>query len=98
MLFPKYYELYLRNVWYWHLNRVRVASELNLVEGSMTVRTTRHMSDPFMILKARNLMKILTRSVPVAQALKILQDKYRCNVIKIGGMVRKKERFVKRRQ
>ena len=100
-LFPKYREAYLRQVWpvvTRALDQHKIACELNLVEGSMTVRTTKKTSDPYIILKARDLLKLLARSIPVTQALKILQDEWQCDVVKIGGMVRNKQRFVKRRQ
>lgn len=100
-LFPKYREKYLREVWpvvTRALDKIGIACELNLLEGSMTVRTTRKTSDPFIIMKARDLIKLLARSFPAAQALKILKDEYVCDIIKIGGTVRNKDRFVKRRQ
>jgi ribosomal RNA assembly protein len=100
-LFPKYRETYLRQVWpvvTKALDTKKVACELNLIEGSMTVRTTSKTSDPFIILKARDLLKLLSRSIPVAQAVKILNDEWVCDIVKIGGLVRNKERFVKRRQ
>eukprot|EP00566_Odontella_aurita_P015201 CAMPEP_0113580914 /NCGR_PEP_ID=MMETSP0015_2-20120614/30962_1 /TAXON_ID=2838 /ORGANISM="Odontella" /LENGTH=348 /DNA_ID=CAMNT_0000485205 /DNA_START=233 /DNA_END=1275 /DNA_ORIENTATION=- /assembly_acc=CAM_ASM_000160 len=100
-LFPKYREKYLREVWpvvTRALDKLRIGCELNLVEGSMTVRTTRRTSDPYVILKARDLIKLLARSIPVAQALKVLNDEVHCDIIKIGGLVRNKDRFVKRRQ
>lgn len=100
-LFPKYRETYLRQVWpvvTRQLDSRGIACELNLVEGSMTVRTTKKTSDPFIILKARDLLKLLSRSIPVAQAVKILEDDWQCDIVKIGGLVANKERFVKRRQ
>lgn len=100
-LFPQYREKYLREVWKAvtsELNKVGVACELNLIEGSMTVRTTRKTWDPFAIVKARDLIKLLARSVPISQASKILGDEVQCDIIKIGGFVHNKDRFVKRRQ
>ena len=100
-LFPKYREKYIREAWpivTRALGKCGVACELNLIEGSMTVRTTRKTSDPYIILKARDLIKLLARSIPVAQALKILDDGMHSDVIKIGGLVRNRDRFVRRRQ
>lgn len=100
-LFPKYREKYLRESWSAitrALKEVGIACELNVVEGSMTVRTTRKTFDPYIIIKARDLIKLLSRSVPAPQAVKILQDDMQCDVIKIGNIIRSKDKFVRRRQ
>ena len=67
------------------LKEYGIACELNLVEGSMTVRTTRKTFDPYIIIKSRDLIKLLSRSVPAPQALKILQDDVQCGVIRLEG-------------
>jgi ribosomal RNA assembly protein len=100
-LFPQYVEKYLRQVWRIvtsELKRRHIACELNLLEGSMSVSTTPQTRDPFAIIAGRDFIKLLARSVPVAQAAKVLNDDTHCDIIKISGLVRNKERFVKRRE
>ncbi|KAH7930058.1 hypothetical protein BV22DRAFT_1102033 [Leucogyrophana mollusca] len=100
-LFPKYREKYLREVWSAvtrTLDPHGIACTLDLVHGSMSVKTTRKTFDPYIILKARDMIKLMARGVAITQAMKVLQDDVACDIIKIGSLVRNKERFVKRRQ
>lgn len=100
-LFPQYREQYLRQIWplvQKTLNEYQIKAELDLIEGSMTVRTTRKTWDPYIIVKARDMIKLMSRSVPYEQAKRVLEDDTGCDIIKIGTLTRNKEKFVKRRQ
>jgi len=100
-LFPKYREKYLREVWPLvnaKLAEFNLKCELDVIEGSMTVMTTRKCWDPYIIIKARDMIKLMARSVPFEQACKILDDEIGSDVIKIGNLVQNRDRFIKRRQ
>ena len=101
VLFPQYREKYIKEVWP-HVKKALkeqgIRGELNLLEGSVTVKTTKDTWDPYIILKARDVIKLLARSVPYQHALRCLEDGIECDVIKIRGFTRNNERFIKRRQ
>ncbi|KAI1424843.1 eukaryotic type KH-domain (KH-domain type I) [Xylaria sp. FL1777] len=101
VLFPKYREQYLREAWPLvtrALKSHRIACTLDLVAGTMSVHTTRNTFDPAAILKARDVIKLLARSVPAPKALTMLEDGIAMDIIGIRRIVLNKERFVKRRQ
>ena len=99
-LFPSYLENYIKSIWpavEEVLAQHQLVGKLDLLEGSMTVATTRRTSVPYAIVDARDFIKLLARNVPLAQAQKIFQPDITCDIINIsvkGGSVR---RFVKRR-
>ncbi|KAF3937043.1 hypothetical protein ABW19_dt0210513 [Dactylella cylindrospora] len=101
VLFPRYREQYLREAWPLitrTLSKLGINAILDVVEGSMTVKTTRKTYDPAAILNARDLIKLLARSVPAPQVCGTNIYDVACDIIKIGSLVRNKEKFAKRRQ
>lgn len=101
ILFPRYRERYLtentskiEQV----LNEFGIAFRLDVRNNVISVHTTDDTWDPVAILKARDLIKLLARSVPIEKAKEVMQDDKQADVIIIGKDIRNKERFVKRRQ
>lgn len=100
-LFPKYREKYLKECWplvQKALAEHHLKANLDLLEGSMSVATSRKTWDPYIIIKAKDMIKLLARSVPYEQAIKVLEDENHCDIVNIGEMISNRERFVRRRQ
>ena len=61
VLFPQYREKYIKEVWP-HIKKalkeLGLQAELNLIEGLMTVGTTKETYDPYKIMKARDCVKL----------------------------------------
>ncbi|GKT23022.1 Ribosomal RNA assembly KRR1 like protein [Aduncisulcus paluster] len=99
--FPSYRQQYIQNIWpelEALLKTINIACELDIIEGKMEVLTTRNTRDPWAIIQARNMIQLLSRSVPIQHAKRVLDDNTYCEVIKIKTMCRNRDRFVKRRQ
>lgn len=100
-LFPKYREKYLKECWplvQKAFAEHHLKANLDLLEGSMSVSTTRKTWDPYVIIKAKDMIKLLARSVPYEQAIKVMDDENHCDIVNIGEMISNRERFVRRRQ
>ena len=101
ILFPHYREKYLTE----NLKRIEdkfdsmgIKIEINFSEGIMTVKTTDKTWDPVSIIKARDCIKLLSRSVPIEQAFKVFEEDIDSQIMIIGREIRNQERFIKRRQ
>ena len=101
VLFPHYRERYLTEIWprvQEKLDTLGIKATLDTADGVMGVSTTDKTWDPVAILKCRDMIKLLARSVPFEQACRVLEDDVESMVIVIGRDVRNAERFTKRRQ
>ena len=101
VLFPSYLEAHIKSHWddiAKVLKKFDLKGILNLIEGSMIVKTTIKTSDPICILNARDFLRLLSRSVPLSQAEKVFSDDMASDIINIGQMVTNTLRFVKRRE
>nr|UXY87358.1 rev-interacting protein Rip-1-like protein [Cryptomonas sp.] len=101
ILFPKYQEKYIKESWIIiqrTLAPYGLLSELDLKAGYINVNTTKNTRDPFVVFRARDFLKLISRSVPVHQAAKIFDDDIYCDIIKISGIISNRRKFLKRRK
>ena len=101
VLFPHYREKYLLEIWprfEQALAPLGIIPSIDPKEGILSVRTSDETWDPVSIIKCRDAIRLLARSVPLEQALRVLEDGVEAMVLVIGRNIRNVERFAKRRQ
>jgi ribosomal RNA assembly protein len=99
--FPKYQEKYIKECWkiiYRILKSYFIESILDISKGLITISTTNLIKDPFVIIKARAFLLLMSRSVPLQQAAKIFDDNISFEIIKLTSFIRSKKIFLKRRK
>lgn len=104
-MFPRAREQYLIDNWE-NIRKIlyphKIAATLDLVNGSMTVETTPKTWDPFIIIKAHHMIRLLARYVPVEAAARVLRDDTTSTIVDLDLLVPKgalrESRYLKRRQ
>nr|UXY86881.1 rev-interacting protein Rip-1-like protein [Cryptomonas paramecium] len=101
VLFPKYQENCIKESWK-TIKKIfffyKLKLKLNLKFGFIEVSNDLHTRDPFVIIKARDFIKLISRSVPIRQAAKIFDDQIFCDIIKISRSNSNKSNFLKKRK
>jgi ribosomal RNA assembly protein len=101
VLFPQNREPYLKKCWpiiEKILKDVTLKAVLDAKSGNMKVSTTEETYDPFIIIKGRDLMRLLSRGIGIEQARRVLENDVFSEIIKIKSLVRNQATFEKRRQ
>mmetsp|Transcript_1000 Transcript_1000/g.2177 ORF Transcript_1000/g.2177 Transcript_1000/m.2177 type:complete len:284 (+) Transcript_1000:627-1478(+) len=101
IVFPKYQEQKIKESWKIIkkiLASLSIYSKLEISFGFILISTTKFTKDPFSIIKGRDFLKLISRSVPVEQAAKIFEDDIYCEILKISNLCKNKSIFLKRRK
>jgi len=100
--FPQNRESYIRNIagkLKHVVGKYGINIEIVYRQFSLVVSTTDKMWDPYAIVKARDMIRLIARYVPFEHAAKVMEDNVFSDVIEIGksNVARNQVRFIRRR-
>lgn len=101
VMYPQYREKYMIQTEKYIVKALEgknLSCMVDVSKRTICVSTNRRTRDPFIFIKGVNFVKLVSRGVEVAEAMKILEDEYFCEVVDIKSMVKCKERFERRRE
>ncbi|OAG30621.1 ribosomal RNA assembly protein [Nematocida sp. ERTm5] len=101
VMFPKHREKYIRETEEYirkALAQRRLALIVDYHELILKVETTPHTRDPYVIMEGRDVLKLVSRGVPLEKAIRVFEDGITHDIIPINVFTRNKEIFLKRRE
>lgn len=101
IMFPRHREKYVRDAEE-YIRKVLKQHKLQLAldynELVLSVSTTKQTRDPYAIISGRDMLKLVSRGVPLDKAMKVFESGITCDIIQINIMTRNKTTFLKRRE
>ncbi|KAI5161261.1 ribosomal RNA assembly protein [Nematocida ausubeli] len=101
IMFPKHREKYIRDTEEYirkALAQKRLLLAVDYHELVLKVETTPHTRDPYVVLQGRDMLKLVSRGVPLEKAIRVFEDGITHDIIPINVFTRNKEIFLKRRE
>lgn len=101
VMFPRHRETYIREVEEYMkkaLRQKKLALNIDYHELVLSVSTTDQTRDPYALFQGRDLIKLVSRGVPLEKAAKVFEDGISCDIISLNGYTRNKAIFIKRRE
>ncbi|KAI5192017.1 ribosomal RNA assembly protein [Nematocida sp. AWRm77] len=101
VMFPRHRETYLRSVEEYMkkaLAQKKLSLSVDYHELVLSVSTTNRTKDPYSVICGRDMLKLVSRGVPLDKAVKVFEEGVTSDIIQINHLTRNKEIFVKRRE
>ncbi|KAF2353849.1 K domain type 1 [Trinorchestia longiramus] len=98
--FPEYREHYLKKslpILEKIMKEHNIKVLLDSPKGQISVITTKDTWDPYAIMLARDVIKLISRHVSIEKAVRVFDEGITSEIMKIKGICRDKEIFIKRR-
>lgn len=101
VMFPRHRETYVRGVEEYlkkAMSQRKLLLKVDYHELVLSVSTTDRTRDPYAVICGRDMLKLVSRGVPLDKAMRVFEEGVSSDIIQINHLVRNKEIFVKRRE
>ncbi|KAI5180892.1 ribosomal RNA assembly protein [Nematocida sp. AWRm80] len=101
IMFPRHREKYIQETEEYlkkAISQKKLSLKIDYTELVLTLSTTTHTRDPYAIIQGRDMLKLVSRGVPLDKAIRVFEEGISSDIIQINQYTRNKTIFVKRRE